>query len=86
MLYFNPGERTGNLTVVLKDPKYMPAVKSQFTINVRGSYSNPPAHGARIVTRVLTDKGLFAEWQECIKKMSSRIIDMRKALYEELIA
>ncbi|XP_077293531.1 glutamate oxaloacetate transaminase 1 [Arctopsyche grandis] len=79
------GERVGNLAVVLNNADLVLKVKSQFTILVRGMYSNPPTHGAKIVNTVLRDENLFNEWKECIKTMSSRIINMRKALYEELV-
>lgn len=62
------------------------AVASQITLLIRGMYSNPPAFGSRIVNLVLNDATLRGEWMECIKTMSSRIIAMRKALYDELVA
>ena len=37
-------------------------------------YSNPPAHGCRIVDTVLKAPELFQEWRECIKTMANRII------------
>lgn len=77
-------ERVGNLTVVQKDPATTAPVASQLTLLVRGMYSNPPAFGARIVSTVLNDHELREEWMECIKTMSSRIIKMRKALYDQL--
>ena len=55
-------ERTGNLTVVLKEAELAAAVLSQMTLVVRAIYSNPPAHGARVVAATLTNKDLFAEW------------------------
>ena len=67
-------ERCGNLTVVVSDPGTIPNVKSQITLNVRATYSNPPAHGARIVDLVLKDETLFAEWRGNIKTMADRII------------
>lgn len=60
--YTLSGERVGNLTVVLNNTELVGKVKSQFTINVRGMYSNPPTHGAKIVNTVLRDDGLFNEW------------------------
>ena len=36
------------------------------------SYSNPPAHGCRIVDTVLSDPGLYKQWRECIKTMADR--------------
>ncbi|XP_053601257.1 aspartate aminotransferase, cytoplasmic isoform X2 [Plodia interpunctella] len=78
-------ERVGNLAIVVKDAKYVPAIKSQLTWVVRGMYSNPPAHGARVVARVLADNQLFDEWRSHIKAMSARVIDMREALRAELV-
>ena len=47
-------------------------------------YSNPPAHGARIVSRALNDPQLKQEWFDNIKTMSSRILEMRAGLRERL--
>jgi len=77
-------ERTGNLSVIMSNPKEIPAVKSQITLTVRGMYSNPPSHGARIVSHVLSNGELFEQWRGNIKTMSSRIIEMRNRLREEL--
>ncbi|KAG6458390.1 hypothetical protein O3G_MSEX010833 [Manduca sexta] len=55
-------ERVGNLAVVMSDARHAAAVRSQLTWIVRGMYSNPPAHGARLVAAVLADKQLFDEW------------------------
>nr|BBA45747.1 glutamate oxaloacetate transaminase, cytoplasmic [Pachyrhynchus infernalis] len=77
-------ERTGNLSVVMNNPSEIAAVKSQITLTIRGMYSNPPSHGARIVSYVLSNKELFDQWKGNIKTMSSRIIEMRKRLREEL--
>ncbi|CAG2175711.1 unnamed protein product [Oppiella nova] len=77
-------ERIGNLTVVLKNPSPVVNVRSQITLLVRGNYSNPPVHGARIVGKVLNDAQLNQEWKNCIKLMSGRIQDMRKVLRENI--
>ncbi|KRT85898.1 hypothetical protein AMK59_2684 [Oryctes borbonicus] len=77
-------ERIGNLTCVVKNPDVVKNVKSQLTLIVRGMYSNPPSHGARIVAYVLTDSQLFEEWKGCIRIMASRVIEMRKSLREAL--
>lgn len=78
-------ERCGNLTMVMKDAELAAAVLSQMTLVVRAVYSNPPAHGARIVAATLTNKDLFAEWQDHIHTMSGRIIQMREALRDRLV-
>ncbi|XP_013196204.1 aspartate aminotransferase, cytoplasmic [Amyelois transitella] len=78
-------ERVGNLAIVVKDAKLAPAVKSQLTWVVRGMYSNPPAHGARVVANVLADRQLFDEWRGHIRLMSTRVMQMREALRAELV-
>jgi aspartate aminotransferase len=55
-------ERIGNLTFVVNDSKVIAPMKSQITLIIRGMYSNPPSHGARIVAGVLTNPDMFAEW------------------------
>jgi len=59
-------------------------VGSQLAILQRSEISNPPAYGARIASLVLNDAALFAEWEENLRTMSGRIIDMRKALRSKL--
>ncbi|KAK8232761.1 putative aspartate transaminase [Phyllosticta capitalensis] len=61
-------------------------VDSQLKILQRSEISNPPAYGARIVSLVLNDAALFAEWEENLRTMSGRIIEMRKALRSKLEA
>jgi len=77
-------ERAGNLTVVMNDPANVINFKSQMTLIIRAMYSNPPAHGARIVDTVLNDPELYQEWRECIKVMSGRIIGVRSGLRSRL--
>ncbi|KAF1987555.1 aspartate aminotransferase [Aulographum hederae CBS 113979] len=59
-------------------------IGSQLAILQRSEISNPPAYGARIASLVLNDKDLFALWEENLREMSGRIIDMRKALQSKL--
>ncbi|KAI3320126.1 PLP-dependent transferase [Xylariaceae sp. AK1471] len=59
-------------------------IASQLAILQRSEISNPPLYGARIVSTVLNDPKLFAEWEENLRTMSGRIIDMRKALRAKL--
>ncbi|KAH8279501.1 hypothetical protein KR026_011792, partial [Drosophila bipectinata] len=79
-------ERAGNLTVVQQNAATKAAVHSQLTLLIRGQYSNPPAYGARIVSKVLNTPELRKEWMESIQTMSSRIRKMRTALREKLVA
>lgn len=59
-------------------------IASQLAILQRSEISNPPLYGARIASTVLNDQALFAEWEDNLKTMSGRIIDMRKALRSKL--
>jgi len=74
------GERVGVLSMICDDAEEAGRILSQFKIIVRGMYSNPPIHGARIVATVLGDEGLEAEWRAECKTMADRIITMRDAL------
>lgn len=55
-------ERIGNLAVVTKDSETKARVKSQLELVVRTTWSNPPNHGGRIVSTVLNNSALAAEW------------------------
>ncbi|KAJ5220696.1 pyridoxal phosphate-dependent transferase [Penicillium citrinum] len=52
---------------------------------VRGEYSMAPRGGAEIVRTVLGNSGLRKKWVEDLQTMSTRILRMRRALYEELV-
>lgn len=59
---FITGERAGALSFLTETPAEAEAVESQLKILVRPMYSNPPLHGARIVSTVLNDAELNAQW------------------------
>nr|POE54540.1 aspartate aminotransferase, cytoplasmic [Quercus suber] len=61
-------------------------IGSQLAILQRSEISNPPAYGARIASLVLNDPALFAQWEEDLRTMSGRIIEMRSALRKKLEA
>lgn len=77
-------ERCGNLTVVVNNSETIQIMKSKLTTIVRGNYSNPPAHGARIAASILTNKALNDEWRENLKSMYNRMNHMRELLYQKL--
>ncbi|KAJ3567392.1 hypothetical protein NP233_g6393 [Leucocoprinus birnbaumii] len=78
------GERVGALHVVSKDAETANRVRSQLSVLQRSEISNPPSHGARLITLILNDPTLFAEWKQDISTMANRIITMRKELYRLL--
>ncbi len=77
-------ERIGALTVVTQSASEAQIVMSQLKSVIRSNYSNPPAHGARIVERVLSDSAKYARWKEELGGMRERIRSMRAALAGEL--
>lgn len=82
------GERAGCFHFVAapssKASDEVSRVGSQLAILQRSEISNPPAYGARIASMILNDKQLFAQWEEDLRTMSGRIIEMRKALQSKL--
>ncbi|MEX2318170.1 MAG: amino acid aminotransferase [Pirellulales bacterium] len=79
-------ERVGALTAIAADKKVSDVVQSQIKVCIRSNYSNPPAHGAELVTTVLGDKGLTAMWEKEVAQMRGRINDMRELLVKTLKA
>ncbi|KAI5704420.1 hypothetical protein M8J76_012698 [Diaphorina citri] len=56
------GERVGTFSVLTPTSDETERIMSQLKILIRGFYSNPPIHGARIVTEILSDPKLKAQW------------------------
>lgn len=77
-------ERVGAMTVVTSSPAQVNAVMSQVKVVVRVNYSNPPAHGAAIVTTVLKDKDLRKQWEAEVAGMRDRINGMRRLFVDTL--
>jgi aspartate aminotransferase len=78
------GERVGAFTVVAQDEDEQARVMSQLKIIIRPMYSNPPVHGARIASKILSDKALYQQWLKDVKTMADRIIGMRTQLKDLL--
>jgi aspartate/tyrosine/aromatic aminotransferase len=55
-------------------------------ICIRSNYSNPPAHGAELVTTVLCDAELAALWEKEVTEMRDRINGMRATFVKTLKA
>ncbi len=79
-------ERVGALTVVAADKKAADTVQSQVKACIRANYSNPPAHGAELVTTVLGEPALRREWEGEVAQMRERINGMRQLLVKTLQA
>lgn len=79
-------ERVGVLTVVSSDVDTAAKVLSQVKISVRTAISNPPAHGEKIVSTILSTPELRAKWEAELKGMRDRINEMRHLLSSKLKA
>ncbi|WP_251976590.1 amino acid aminotransferase [Salinicola avicenniae] len=77
-------ERTGSLIVIAKNTEQMENVRSQMAIVARENYSNPPSHGAAVVTEILESAELASVWREELTEMCGRINGLRTDLVEAL--
>ncbi|EEP90410.1 aspartate/tyrosine/aromatic aminotransferase [Yersinia kristensenii] len=79
-------ERVGGLSVVCESEEAAGRVLGQLKATVRRNYSSPPNFGAQVVSKVLHDTELQAQWQSEVEQMRLRIIAMRSTLVEALKA
>ncbi len=79
-------ERTGITLFVCRDTDNAEALLSQAAVAARRVYSMPPAHGAILAGKVLSDPALTASWKQELEGMCSRINSLRSALVRELAA
>ncbi|PZR20207.1 MAG: hypothetical protein DI535_30240 [Citrobacter freundii] len=56
------GERAGAFSLITTDKDEADRAASQLKILIRPMYSNPPIHGARLVTTILNDPALHKQW------------------------
>ena len=78
------GERVGALTVLTGSREQSERVLSQLKRVIRTNYSNPPTHGAALVSAVLASAELRAQWEKELAGMRERIRSMRERLVEGL--
>ena len=71
-------ERVGALTMVASSADAAAAALSHAKSTVRANYSNPPKHGAAVVTTILDDAQLRSQWEQELTDMRQRISDMRQ--------
>ena len=76
-------ERTGIL-VALTSPDRKAVVQGNLNYLNRQNYSFPPDHGARLVTMILEDAALTAEWKAELEEVRQNMLGLRISLAEEL--
>ncbi|WFD29446.1 aspartate transaminase [Malassezia sp. CBS 17886] len=79
------GERIGLLSLVTASPEERARVESQLKTTVRPMISNPPLHGARTVSMILSDLALRKQWLTEVNGMADRIKAMRATLKDLLV-
>ena len=78
------GQRVGCFSMVCKDKSEADIVNGHLKQVARRMYSNPPKYGAQIVDIVLSDPNLYSSWKADLILMSTRMNQMREALYKYL--
>ncbi|HAU8293359.1 TPA: aminotransferase class I/II-fold pyridoxal phosphate-dependent enzyme [Vibrio vulnificus] len=71
-------ERVGAFTLVAESQEIAETAFSQVKAIIRSIYSNPPAHGSAVVTHILNNAALRAEWEAEVAEMRDRIQEMRE--------
>ncbi len=79
-------ERTGATIFICNDSDNAAALVSQALVAARRVYSMPPAHGALIAGRILSDPELDALWRTELVDMCGRINGLRASLRHKLEA
>ena len=77
-------ERTGLLMVVSQDATAKGLNQSTLAFLNRQNFSFPPDHGARLVTMVLSDPALRADWATELEEVRLGMLDLRTQLASEL--
>ncbi len=76
-------ERTGCL-MVLGSEETKKTVQGNLAYLNRQTYSFPPYHGQALVTRVLTDPELRADWEAELEEVRTGMLELRQQLADEL--
>jgi aspartate aminotransferase len=72
-------ERTGVL-IALCDPGRRGILQGNLSFLNRQNYSFPPDHGARLVTMILEDAGLAADWRSELEEVRQGMLALRTGL------
>lgn len=76
-------ERTGIL-IALTGPDRRDLVQGNLNFLNRQNFSFPPDHGARLVTMILEDDALRADWKAELEEVRLNMLTLRRALAEAL--
>lgn len=79
-------ERTGILLALTGDDRARELAQGTMAYLNRQTYSFPPDHGARIVTTILGDAALAADWKAELESVRNHMLGLRDQLAGELRA
>ena len=77
-------ERTGLLMAVSQDGGAQALNQGTLAFLNRQNFSFPPDHGARLVTMILNDDALRADWAAELEEVRLSMLDLRQQLADEL--
>ncbi|QQA42601.1 aromatic amino acid transaminase [Pelagovum pacificum] len=77
-------ERTGLLMAISAEAGQTKTVQGNMNYLNRQNYSFPPDHGARVVTTILKDPDLRADWEAELEEVRLGMLELRKQLAGEL--
>ena len=77
-------ERTGILMAVSQDASHSGMTKDTLAFLNRQNYSFPPDHGARLVTMILNDENLRADWAGELEDVRLSMLNLRQKLADAL--
>ncbi|MFC3168233.1 aromatic amino acid transaminase [Paracoccus fontiphilus] len=77
-------ERTGILFALAEDTAARDLAQGSMAFLNRQNYSFPPDHGARIVSTILSDDALRADWASELEEVRNTMLGLRSQLASEL--
>ena len=77
-------ERTGILMAIARNEDERDLTQQNLSYLNRQNFSFPPDHGARVVTMILTDPKLRADWEAELEITRRGMLDLRQQLASEL--
>lgn len=79
-------ERTGVLIAISRDAAATAITQANLNFLNRQNFSFPPDHGARLVTMILEDDALRADWQAELEEVRLNMLTLRQSLADALRA
>ena len=77
-------ERTGILMGIATEAAQASVAQENLAFLNRQNYSFPPDHGARVVTEILSDPALRADWEAELEETRNGMLGLRQQLADEL--